>query len=146
MFWVLVATQASFAQVNFANQQANNSQFDAAGLLPVPKLPAASNQATSGLIAVPPPGESLSNQVPTASNSFASSNSVMKPELSSSQNINQLENSFIYQGRQGKKATSHTSQAFTAKKQNLTNSSTIGSIYLSSFSVYVIILWSIYIK
>ncbi|NJR16060.1 MAG: porin [Calothrix sp. CSU_2_0] len=130
IFWVLAAaTQPSFAQVNFSNQQADNSQFDNAELLPVPKLPTATNQATLGLPAVPPPGESLSNQVSTASNSFASSSSTVKPELSSSQNINQLENSFIYQERQGKKATSQPSRSlgttatFTASPQNRINSS-----------------------
>ncbi len=129
MFWVLAATSPTWAQVNFSNQQADNSQFDAAGLLPVPQLPTGSNQATSGLPAVPPPGESLANRA-TASSDFAASGSVVKPELSSSQNINQLENSFIHQGRQGKKPTSQTSQAlrasttFTASPPKGSNSST----------------------
>jgi hypothetical protein len=127
IFWVLAAIQPTFAQVNFSPQQVDNSQVNTAGLLPVPKLPAASNQATSDAPAVPPPGESLSHQISTSTtdNSSASSGFAVKPELSSSQNINQLENSFIYQGRQGKKTTSQTSQPLvTAKEQNLTNLST----------------------
>jgi hypothetical protein len=124
MFWVLVATQSSFAQVNSSPKQVDNSQLDAAGLLPVPKLPVANNQATSGIPAAPPPGESLFHQVSTASNNFASSNSAIKPELPSSQNINQLENSLIYQGRQGKKTTSHASQALGTATAFTANSST----------------------
>ncbi len=123
MFWVLVSTQPTFAQVNSSPKQVENSQFDGAGLLPVPQLPAASNQATSG-VPVAPPGESLFQQVSTASSNFASSNSAVKPELSSSQNINQLENSFIYQGRQGKKATSHASQPLGTATAFTANSST----------------------
>jgi hypothetical protein len=124
MFWVLVATQPSFAQVNSSPKQIDNSQFDGARLLPVPQLPAANNQATSGVPVAPPPGESLFHQISTDSSNFASSNSAVKPELSSSQNINQLENSFIYQGRQGKKVTSNASQPLGTATAFTANSST----------------------
>jgi hypothetical protein len=124
MFWVLVATQSSFAQVNSSPKQVDNSQFDGGGLLPVPQLPAANNQATSGVPAVPPPGESLFDRVSTASNNSASSNPAIKPELPSSQNINQLENSLIFQGRQGKKTTSHASQTLGTATAFTANSST----------------------
>ncbi|MEA5570126.1 porin [Calothrix sp. UHCC 0171] len=115
IFWVLAVTQPTFAQASFLNQQTDNSQFDTAGLLPVPKLPAASDRTTSGLPVVPPPGESLLNPEPTATNNFAASGFAVKQGLPSTQNINQLENSFINQGRQRQTSKSKSSPALLSQ-------------------------------
>ncbi|BAZ38757.1 hypothetical protein NIES4101_46990 [Calothrix sp. NIES-4101] len=132
ILWVLTVTQPTFAQTSFLNQQTDNSQFDTDGLLPVPKLPSARDRTTSGLPVVPPPGELLLNPESTANTNFAASSFAVQPGLPSTKNINQLENSFIDQGRQRQKTKSKPSQALLSQtairvsQQNPSNPSAMG--------------------
>lgn len=115
--WVLAAKPSS-AQVNQNPGQADNSQFNLGGLLPVPQSPP-NGQAVSGSAVPPPPGELQPNsQEQFKTIGFTP---VVNPirQVPATADIGQLENSLIQQQTPFKKLSTGTAVA----KPSLTNSS-----------------------
>lgn len=115
--WVLAAKPSS-AQVNQNPGQADNSQFNLGGLLPVPQSPP-NGQSVSDSAVPPPPGELQPNsQEQFKTIGFTP---VVNPirQVPATADIGQLENSLIQQQTPFKKPSTGTAVA----KPSLTNSS-----------------------
>jgi hypothetical protein len=116
--WVLAAKPSS-AQVNPNQEQADNSQFNFGELLPVPQSPP-KGQVASGSAVPPPPGESQPNRQ-------GQQGIYPIPQVPTTADIGQLENSLIQQQVRSKAPKKQQPSVSTFAKASLTNLS-VGAI------------------
>ncbi|WP_339377469.1 carbohydrate porin [Calothrix sp. NIES-2100] len=106
MFWVLAGSEASLAQVNPIQPEANDLQAGNTNLLPVPPSSVPASQAVVGLQTVPPPPTADGIAMPKAGYAYAPiANPLPKTVQQPVINLQQQESGFIQQQVRGRRSS-----------------------------------------